>query len=183
MQRFLSGYSDLLARAGQANVDYYTTLSGSDLRADGRFTDDGMMATVDQLSEDVAALTEPKTLSDSLGNAATAMTYFVMSNGMLSSGQSYGLSIAEDDLRKSAYAEILDASVDASTSTVESFAVQLEADGYAIGYPLWSTRWATAAATNYRGTPQAANAAWVALNEAWYDAIGLFMMTALTSEE
>jgi len=183
VQRFLSGYSDLLARAGQANVDYYTTLSGSDLRADGRFTDDGMMATVDQLSDDVAALTEPKTLSDSLGNAATAMTYFVMSNGMLSSGQSYGLSIAEDDLRKSAYAGILDASVDASTSTVESFAVQLEADGYAIGYPLWSTRWATAVATNYRGTPQAANAAWVALNEAWYDAIGLFMMTALTSEQ
>jgi hypothetical protein len=183
VQGFLSGYSELLARAGQANVDYYTTLSGSDLRADGRFTDDGMMATVAQLSEDVAELTEPQTLSESLSNAATAMTYFVMSNGMLSSGQSFGLSIAEDDLRTSAYAEILDASVDASTSTVESFAAQLEADGYAVGYPLWSTRWATAAATNYRGTPQAANAAWVALNEAWYDAIGLFMMTAITSEE
>ncbi|MCF8540669.1 MAG: hypothetical protein K9H50_02785 [Aurantimicrobium sp.] len=183
VQGFLSGYSELLARAGQANVDYYTTLSGSDLRADGRFTDDGMMATVAQLAEDVAELTEPKTLSESLSNAATAMTYFVMSNGMLSSGQSFGLSIAEDDLRTSAYAEILDASVDASTSTVESFAAQLEADGYAVGYPLWSTRWATAAATNYRGTPQAANAAWVALNEAWYDAIGLFMMTAITSEE
>jgi hypothetical protein len=183
VQGFLSGYAELLARAGQANVDYYTTLSGSDLRADGRFTDDGMMATVAQLSEDVDELTEPKTLSESLSNAATAMTYFVMSNGMLSSGQSFGLSIAEDDLRTSAYAEILDASVDASTSTVESFAAQLEADGYAVGYPLWSTRWATAAATNYRGTPQAANAAWVALNEAWYDAIGLFMMTALTSEE
>jgi hypothetical protein len=183
VQSFLSGYAELLARAGQANVDYYTTLSGSDLRADGRFTDDGMMATVAQLSEDVAELTEPKTLSESLSSAATAMTYFVMSNGMLSSGQSFGLSIAEDDLRTSAYAEILDASVDASTSTVESFAAQLEADGYAVGYPLWSTRWATAAATNYRGTPQAANAAWVALNEAWYDAIGLFMMTALTSEE
>ncbi len=183
VQGFLSGYSELLVRAGQANVDYYTTLSGSDLRADGRFTDDGMMATVAQLAEDVAELPEAKTLSDSLSNAATAMTYFVMSNGMLSSGQSFGLSIAEDDLRTSAYAEILDASVDASTSTVESFAAQLEADGYAVGYPLWSTRWATAAATNYRGTPQAANAAWVALNEAWYDAIGLFMMTAITSEE
>jgi hypothetical protein len=183
VQGFLSGYSELLARAGQANVDYYTTLSGSDLRADGRFTDDGMMATVAQLSEDVAELTEPQTLSESLSNAATAMTYFVMSNGMLSSGQSFGLSIAEDDLRTSGYAEILDASVDASTSTVESFAALLEADGYAVGYPLWSTRWATAAAINFRGTPQGANAAWVALNEAWYDAIGLFMMTAITSEE
>ena len=183
VQGFLSGYSELLARAGQANVDYYTTLSGSDLRADGRFTDDGMMATVAQLSEDVAELTEPQTLSESLGNAATAMTFFVMSNGMLSGGQSFGLSITDDDLRTSAYAEILDASVDASTSTVESFAALLEADGYAVGYPLWSTRWATAAAINFRGTPQAANAAWVALNEAWYDAIGLFMMTAITSEE
>jgi hypothetical protein len=183
VQSFLSGYSELLARAGQANVDYYTTLSGSDLRADGSFTDDGMMATVAQLSEDVAELAEPQTLPESVNNAATSMTYFVMSNGMLSGGQSFGLSIAEDDLRTSAYAEILDASVDASTSTVESFAAQLEADGYAVGYPLWSTRWATAAAVNFRGTPQAANAAWVALNEAWYDAIGLFMMTAITSEE
>jgi hypothetical protein len=106
-----------------------------------------------------------------------------MSNGMLSSGQSYGLSIQDDDLRTSAYSDILDASVAASAGTVESFAALLEADGYAVGYPLWSTRWANAAATNYRGTPQAANAAWVALNEAWYDAIGLFMLTAITSEE
>jgi hypothetical protein len=183
VQSFLSGYAELLARAGQANVDYYTTLAGTDLRADGQFIDDGMMATVDQLSEDVADLSEPTTLSESLSNVATAMTFFVMSNGMLSSGQSYGLSIQDDDLRTSAYADILDASVAASAGTVESFAALLEADGYAVGYPLWSTRWANAAATNFRGTPQAANAAWVALNEAWYDAIGLFMLTAITSEE
>jgi len=183
VQSFLSGYAELLARAGQANVDYYTTLAGTDLRADGQFIDDGMMATVDQLSEDVADFSEPATLSESLSNVATAMTFFVMSNGMLSSGQSYGLSIQDDDLRTSAYADILDASVAASAGTVESFAALLEADGYAVGYPLWSTRWGTSAATNYRGTPQAANAAWVALNEAWYDAIGLFMLTAITSEE
>lgn len=183
VQGFLSGYTELLARAGQANVDYYTTLSGSELTASGRFIDDGVMATVARLTEDVAELPEPKTLSESLGNAATAMTFFVLSNGMLSSGQSFGLGIAEDDLRTSAYEEILNASVDASSSAVESFAAILEADGFAVGYPLWSTRWATAAATYYRGTPQSANAAWVALNEAWYDAIGLFMMTAITSEE
>ncbi len=183
VQGFLNGYTELLARAGQANVDYYTTLSGSELRASGQFIDDGVMATVARLTEDVAELPEAKTLSESLGNAATAMTYFVLSNGMLSSGQSFGLGIAEDDLRTSAYAEILDASVEASSDTVESFAAILEADGFAVGYPLWSTRWAEAAATYYRGTPQSANAAWVALNEAWYDAIGLFMMTAITSEE
>jgi hypothetical protein len=178
---FLDGYADLLSRAGQANVDYYETLSGSDLRADGQFIDDGMKATVAQLSKDIAALSDSNNLSSSISNTALAMTYFVMSNGMLSSGQSYGLSIADDDLRKSAYAGLLDASVESSSSTVESFAAKLEADGYAVGYPLWSTRWGAAAATTYRGTPEAANAAWVALNEAWYDAIGLFMLTALTS--
>ena len=180
---FLNGYSDLLARAGQANVEYYTTLSGSDLRADGQFIDDAMMATVARIAGDVAELPEPSSLADSVSNTATSMTYFVMSNGMLSSGQSYGLRIEDDDLRTSAYAGILDASVEASSSTVESFAAMLEADGYAVGYPLWSTRWGTEAATAYRGTPQAANAAWVALNEAWYDAIGLFMLTAITSAE
>jgi hypothetical protein len=183
VQAFLNGYAELLARAGQANVDYYTTLSGSELRADGQFVDDGMMATVAQLSADMAVLPEPQSLADSVRNAASTLTFFVMSNGMLSSGQSYGLSIQDDDLRTSAYSDILDASVAASAGTVESFAALLEADGYAVGYPLWSTRWGTSAATNYRGTPQAANAAWVALNEAWYDAIGLFMLTAITSEE
>ena len=183
VQAFLNGYTELLARAGQANVDYYTTLSGSELSADGQFRDDGIMSTVARLEANVAELPEAATLSDSVSNAASTMTYFVMSNGMLSSGQSYGLSIAEDDLRTSAYSGILDASVDASSSTVESFAALLEADGYAVGYPLWSTRWATAAATTYRDTPQSANAAWVALNEAWYDAIGLFMLTAITSVE
>jgi hypothetical protein len=178
---FIDGYADLLSRAGQANVDYYETLSGSDLRADGQFIDDGMMATVAQLSKDVAALPESNNLSSSISNTASAMTYFVMSNGMLSSGQSYGLRIEADDERSSAYSTILNASVDASSSTVESFAARLEAQNLAVGYPLWSTRWGTAAATTYRGTPEAANAAWVALNQAWYDAIGLFMLTALTS--
>jgi len=180
---FIDGYTNLLTRAGNANVDYYTTLAGTELRADGRFSNDSMSASVAALHDTLGATTSPTTMEESVSANATAMTYFVMSNGLLSGAQSYGFTIDDADMRTSVYATILDTAVDSGAATVESFAERLRNRGYTVGAPLWSSRWGTSAAIANRSSPEAANAAWIGLNETWYDAATLFMLTALTAPQ
>ena len=86
-------------------------------------------------------------------------------------------------MRTSVYATILDTAVDSGAATVESFAERLRNRGYTVGAPLWSSRWGTSAAIANRSSPEAANAAWIGLNETWYDAATLFMLTALTAPQ
>jgi hypothetical protein len=180
---FIDGYTNLLTRAGNANVDYYTTLAGSELRADGRFSDDSMSASEAALRDTLGTATSPTTIEESVSANATAMTYFVMSNGLLSGAQSYGFRIDDADMRTSVYANILDTAVDSGATTVESFAEHLRNSGYTVGAPLWSSRWGSSVAIAYRSSPEAANAAWIGLNETWYDAATLFMLTALTTHK
>jgi hypothetical protein len=182
VRTFMAGYADLLERAGDANVDYYVTLAGNDLRADGTFADDAMTASIAQLKKNIAAAPEPTTMDETLTATATALTYYVMSTGYLAGAQSYGLELRDADLRASAFSQMMDKAVDSGAVTVEAFADRLRADDLTVGYPLWCSRWGTAGAIEYRGTPQAGNAAWVGLNETWYDAVSLFMLTAISSE-
>lgn len=178
--KFLKGYTILLNDAGAANLNYYTVLSGNQLNPSGTVAKDGLIAASRALKQSSAAMPDAKTLSQALRQASNALAYFVISSGVLSSNQAYGLESSTDDLRFIANPQALDAAVSVGSATVESYSQELRAKNLTVGYPLWSSRWGKAAADHYRKTNLAGEAGWVGLNEIWYDAVSMFMMNAFT---
>ena len=173
---FLSSYATLLNNAGEANLNYYAVLAGRAVAPDGQVSGDGMNGAAFALEKTAKPAVKVSNLKSALKESSQALTYFVISSGVLSGSQAYALESGSNDLRISGSPELVDAAVASGTATVESYSQKLRAQNLTVGYPLWSSRWGAAAANEYRKTELATEAGWVGLNELWYDAVSMFMM-------
>jgi hypothetical protein len=172
---FLSGYTDFLVSAGNANRDYYLTVEYGSLDSRGGPTD--VVPGLRAMSE-VASTTPPGTnpLYEEIIQAANATAYYVL-GAQVVSGRSFGMQgfgLGEDPAPITAPALLANSVVQAS-ETVRWFAADLRPDGINPDYPLWQRQWADAIFATYAGTDTAPAAGTIALNELWYAASSVLL--------
>jgi hypothetical protein len=172
---FLSGYTDFLVSAGNANRDYYLTVEYGSLDSRGGPTD--VVPGLRAMSE-VASTTPPGTnpLYEEIIQAANATAYYVL-GAQVVSGRSFGMQgfgLGEDPAPITAPALLANSVVQAS-ETVRWFAADLRPDGINPDYPLWQRQWADAIFATYAGTATGPAAGTIALNELWYAASSVLL--------
>ena len=180
---FLSGYTNFLIRGGQASEQYFeqvvetTGLGGVPDYIYPAFRALGRQA------KEIPVGTDP--VEEELAQASSAISYFVI-GAILVSGDSI-LGLPEfgigQDITAARESKLLPVAVKGATSTVEYWASDLQSRGVEAGYPVWSTEWGLAGFEALRGTDRAADGAVLALEEAWYAAIGVFMLEGMTSTD
>lgn len=177
---FISGYTNFLVRAAQANETYSQAVLGTDSALRG--IDPGNLAAATSLLLERAAEipADAQSLADETMQSALAMTCFVMSSMVLAEAQNFSLSGsgigADPDFIGNPAA--LANSVTTGASWVEAESAAAAAEGLDPSFPLWSSRWAVALAADLSGTPREAAAAVMALDEIWYDSITVAMLDA-----
>lgn len=169
---FLSGYTNFLVRAGNANRDYYVTVAYGSLESKGSPTD---IVPVLRATSDISGTIAPdeNSLQDEIVQAAHATTYYVLGASVVS-GASFGMrgfGLGEDPTAVQAPA-LLASSVQQSSETVYWWASHLQPMGVNLSYALWQRQWADALVAAYAGTATAPAAGTIALNELWYAAAG-----------
>lgn len=183
LRTFLTGYTSLLRNAGKANTDYLTAIAGGPLVADGTVSDDGLIGANQALQSSMStSLIQPESAAAALAQCADALTFYVISNGLVSGHQSYALAGGEEGELISPTPLTLDAAVDTGAITVEAYSADLRSRKLTVGYPLWSSRWGRAAAVEYRDSTHATDSAWIALNEIWYDVVSMYMLYAKSQD-
>lgn len=172
---FLSGYTNFLVAAGNANRDYYVTVEYGSLDSRGGPADvvPGLRAM-----SDVAATTPPggNPLYEEIIQAANATAYYVLGTQVVS-GRSFGMQgfgLGEDPAPIGAPA-LLANSVSQASETVRWFGAQLRAADVITDYPLWQRQWADAVFGAYAGTATGPAAGTIALNELWYAASSVLL--------
>jgi len=165
---FLSGYTNFLVRAGDANRDYYVTVEYGSLDSKGGPTD---IVPVLAAMSDVAASTPAgqNALQDEIVQAANAVTYYAL-GAQVVSGRSFGIQgfgLGEDPGAIGAPA-LLANSVAQASQTVRRFAAALQPTGVNLSYQIWQNQWADAVFAAYAGTADGPAAGTIALNELWY---------------
>lgn len=172
---FLSGYTNFLVGAGNANRDYYVTVEYGSLDSRGGPTDvvPGLRAM-----SDAASATPPgvNPLYEEIIQAANATAYYVL-GAQVVSGRSFGMQgfgLGEDPAPITA-PTLLANSVAQASETVRWFASDLRPAGMAMDYPLWQRQWADAVFGAYAGTATGPAAGTIALNELWYAASSVLL--------
>ena len=172
---FLSGYTNFIVRAGDANRDYYVTVSYGSLEAKGGPND--IAPALKAASDTAAGIPEDEnSVQDEIIQAARATTYYVLGASVLSGAsfgmQGFGLG---DNPQVVQAPTLLASSVQQSSETVRWVAsVLLPADAN-LSYALWQRQWADALYAAYAGTPTGPAAGTIALNELWYAAAGALL--------
>ncbi len=167
---FLSGYTNFLVRAGDANRDYYETVDYGQPGAPGGPND---IAPVLGAMSDIISTTPTgeNPLDEEIVQAANAVTFYVLGTTVVS-GRSFGMQgfgQGEDPAPIGAPA-LLAGSVRQASATVYWWAADLQPKGMNLSYPLWQRQWADAVYAAYAGTPTGPAAGTIALNELWYAA-------------
>jgi hypothetical protein len=181
---FLSGYTNFLVRAGQANRAYL-----QDVLLRGQTADDAeqaaavdseltVLARLDALTQEIPA--GENALAEEISQAATALTYYVTSGEIVSSIQSFDaadLGIGQESPTVGNTAA-LNASVASAQGLVTDLADHLAGQGLDAGYPTWSGQWGVAAFEALDDTERSTAGAGLALDELWYAAIAELMVKA-----
>jgi hypothetical protein len=184
----LSGYTEFLVRAGQANEAYLRDVLGkspdsaSRLIA-GRVT--SLLPVIASLSE-LSGAFDPAAgdLPGEIAESSFAMSYFVTSTSALAAAQAFamdGFGIGEEvsgSVDEEAVANSIAVSGEA-VSALADYAAELSLDA---GSSVWSNRWGTAAFDSLSDQGRAGSGAVIALNESWYDVIELQIMLVLARE-
>jgi hypothetical protein len=184
----LSGYTEFLVRAGQANEAYLRDVLGkspdsaSRLIA-GRVT--SLLPVIASLSE-LSGAFDPAAgdLPGEIAESSFAMSYFVTSTSALAAAQAFamdGFGIGEEvsgSVDEEAVANSIAVSGEA-VSALADYAAELSLDA---GSSVWSNRWGTAAFDSLSDQGRAGSGAVIALNESWYDVMELQIMLVLARE-
>ncbi len=172
---FLSGYTNFLVRAGDANRDYYVTVDHGQVEPGGGPND--IAPVLAAMSEIIRTTpTDENSLDQEIVQAANAVTYYVLGATVVS-GRSFGMQgfgQGEDPSAIGAPA-LLAASVKQASATVYWWSADLQPKGANLSYPLWQRQWADAVFAAYAGTPTGPAAGTIALNELWYAAAGVLL--------
>jgi hypothetical protein len=114
--------------------------------------------------------------------ASRAVSFFVLGSILVSGDSILGLESfgIGREVNPDSGSELLPGAVGGATSTVYEWSSSLQSRGLDMGYPVWSTDWGLAGFESLRGTGREADGAVLVLEEAWYSAIGCFMLGGLT---
>ncbi|MFM7145670.1 MAG: hypothetical protein ACKOW5_04970, partial [Actinomycetales bacterium] len=179
---YLSSYTTFLVRAGQAQQDYVqqVVMRGQDPVAIARENDVGMLLPVVlNLGAAAAAIpTSTDSLSDELLQATVAVTYYVATTSLIAAVQTFGIDQTGIGAEPTTVEqpEVLVASVTTSKNAVDQVAALLGQRGLDASLPVWGAEYGAGAAEALAGTPEAAAAQVLALNELYFDAITVFML-------
>ncbi len=180
---FLSGYTDFLERAGDANMDYVDALVRGSL-AEVLPPDDlapleraalAMRDLVAQGSE-----RDDPTVPGRIARLSRALSYWVITGALVADAQTLGtdgFALGEDAIVGEDTAG-LRASIDVAALTVAETAARLQAAGIDPGYSVWSMGWGTAIHSQLKGTEREGTGGVIALNELWYDVVVVQMLNA-----
>ena len=115
--------------------------------------------------------------------ASQAISFFVIGSVLVSGDSILGLDTfgLGEAIPEGAGSELLPNATEGALSTVEYWSSVLQRRGLSAGYPVWSSRWGRAGLDAFRGTDREVTGVVLALEEAWYSAIGCFMLGGLTS--
>ena len=178
---FLSGYTNFLIRGGQASGQYFEkVVEETGLGSAPEYVYPAFEA-LGQKAREIPVGTDP--LEEEMIQAASAISYFVIGAILVSGDSILGLSefgIGED-IATARTSELLPTSVKGAISVVEYWASDLQSRGVEVGYPVWSAEWGLAGFEALRDTDRSADGAVLALEEAWYQAIGCFMLEGITT--
>jgi len=181
---FVSGYTNFLVRAGEANEAYLKTV----LRADGSGSDPqnalpgDLSLTTLQLSGEAAEIPlDVETADAEVAQSVRAIRYFVVSSSAVSSLQAlglYGLSAAGEETIGSGDSAALAASIGVGKRAIDSLAARLQEQGLDAGYAVWSASWGAASADFLQGDERSPDAALQSLYEIWYSSINVSIINA-----
>jgi len=183
----LSGYTNFLIAAGDANRNYLDTVirRGASPRLTPSGEPDYLRSALDVLAETAVAIPQDtQNLDVEIGQSASAITYFVVGVGLVANAQSFGLI---DPGISGAPSPVIDPTpmrnaVDNAAANVNDYASVLRARSIEVGSSSWSAAWGTAAA-NDTADPQRAVAGRVtALNELWFDVVNCAVLFAATTD-
>lgn len=186
VNEFLSGYTNFLVAAGDANLGYLRSGLKLSEEEQSRYSVLELVPVVAQLGETASAI-EPsiEDLGNELGESSLAMTYFVASTSLVTSFELFGdpdmwLSANQDSDSRNTY---LENTVVESDELVHGVADQLIAEDLNPGFAVWSADWGSAAYAELSAQDQTARGASLALNELWYDVITVLSMNAFLGGE
>lgn len=168
---FLEGYTDLLIRASESNEQYRSDVlaaSGAPLVAG----DPTVVAT--EVLRGLATGDGPEVV-----RASAAMSWWFVTTSAVAGRQAFGLDGLGlgGEVGVPASQATLDAAVRNAADTVNAAASALAARGVDPSAPVWSTAWGQVAAALDVGSPEATGEV-IALGEAWYSALTVFMLLA-----
>lgn len=177
---YLSGYTDFLVAAGDANLGYVRSGLGGDFSEASLGSDLWPLERAAIiLAEDAREIPgDEQTLAEEVAQSADALSYYIASASLVTEYQAFGMSgfgLGEDPVPDADTAQV-QASVDAAAGTVATLAATLQERGIDPGYSEWSSAWGTAIAEALTGTPRETAGAVLGLNELWYDAVTVLML-------
>lgn len=181
VSEFVSGYTNFLVAAGDANLTYLRDVAGL-TEADQRQLPVTDLVPVAFALADEAAGIEPETQSIEieLEQSSVAMTYYVVTTSLVTAVQVFGspdMWLDSEQAQAGANAYVAD-SISQSKALTGRYADLLLSEGLNAGFPLWSAEWGTAAFEDLSVQERGATGASIALNELWYDVITVLAMNA-----
>lgn len=186
VNEFLSGYTNFLIAAGEANLEYLRSVLRLSEAQQAQYSVLELVPVVAELGEEAQTI-EPnvEALGSELEESSLAMTYFVASTSLVASYEVFGdpdmwLSVDQAAQARNVYIE---ATITESDELVHAVAGALLAGDLNAGFAVWSADWGSAAYAALAAQEQTARGASLALNELWYDAITVLSMNAYLGSE
>lgn len=183
---FMSGYSNFLIVAGNANLTYLESVLGLTKAETHLYSVVDLIPVAAQLSDEAASIPpEVESIGLELEESSIAMTYFVVTMSLISSVERAGTSDIWLSPQNAILAneEQMKDSIEQSLALVEDTASLLQQDDMNAGFPLWSAQWGSATFEALAEQDRAATGASIALNEIWYDVITVLSMRAYAQPE
>jgi len=181
---FLSGYTNFLVTAGQANLDYLSAVVGSKTTTDSSGDPVFVALGLNALSTTVAATpSDLQPADEEIQQASVAITYFIFGTGLVSNTGANGIigNGVGADTRSTVTIPGLINSVILAESGVAALVDLLASRNIDPASARWSAQWGVAAANALNGSGRDAAGEYLALNELWYDAINCSVLYAATA--
>lgn len=186
VNEFLSGYTNFLVAAGDANLGYLRSVLRLSEEEQSRYSVLELVPVVAELGAEATDI-EPsvEALGSELEESSLAMTYFVASTSLVASFEVFGnpdmwLSASQASDTRNTYVE---KTITESDALVHDVADQLLAENLNAGFAVWSADWGSDAYAELSAREQTARGASLALNELWYDVITVLSMKAFLGGE
>lgn len=181
---FMSGYTNFLITAGDANLTYLQEVIGLSKQDELYVTD---LAPVAFALADEVHTTETDTQSSAaeIEESSLAMTYFVVTTSLVTGVQVFGSTdmwLNAEHARTGAN-EYVEGAISQSNSLISQYADLLLSDHLNAGFPVWSAQWGSAAFDELSVQGREARGASIALNELWYDVITVLAMNAFAGQD
>jgi hypothetical protein len=178
---FLSGYTNFLVAAGDANLAYLRAVEGLSEKIEERSTVSELVPVAIELGEEAATINpETESLEVELEESSVAMTYFVATTSLVFSLEVFGstdlwLNPEASNVTANAYIEN---SITQSSELTEEIAHRLLAENFNAGYVVWSAKWGKATYAELVEQKRTSTGITLAINELWYDVITSLSMNA-----